>query len=423
MLLRLSLLAACLAVVLAGCDTSGISAPPDSFDPEVDVLFEGELGYADAVAADARGAESARVGRRPSYGVLLARAEGSGDDLRYRRWVRDLRFPRRLADEAAGEVAFVSYRLYDADSTVLRLANAAIPGGPAEAEARGALLRRLRLAGAIAVDDPSRGGGRRGAAGRAGGLARMGSLARTGGEWCGSVDTGYVPCDDDAVTVVAERPPPNMPPPNTGGGGGSTWDPNDVCSYDPGHPDCAAGGGPGLITIGPPSNDWPGTPPPSRDPEPCQTDDPAVNFLSARWILDALWYDSNHSRGGRLTDQNDRREQSGWLVPDGQGNYGWVRNTRPSGPLTQPVPSGQWPPGTIFVHTHPYYDGEQYYLNVPPGYAREYDRSDPRPADADYLKAAGIERGLVIDANGMFFINQNGRTTRTFAPCGFTPLM
>ena len=266
-----------LGVAASGCDTApGLDA---TADPEATVLFEGEPGYAEAQAADDRaagaalpdGIATARQAPRPNFGTVLARAESTPEGRRYRRWVRDLRFPRRLTDRAQGEVAFVSYRLYDADGAVLRLANAAIPGGPAEDEARALLLERLSFGGAVAVAPPETGSGAAvSAAARAEPDAAVGpSAGLSGGEWCGSMETGYVPCDDDAVVVIGERPPSNAPPPYTGGGSGDPWDPNDTCTYDPGHPDCGAGGGPGVITLDPPTGEWPGGRPddPPGDPQ------------------------------------------------------------------------------------------------------------------------------------------------------------
>lgn len=144
------------AAAVSGCDTAPLPQSPP--DPEASVLFEGEPAFAEAVAADraARrdGPVSGPAARTAGdtalvvYPMFQSEAIVTDDGLRYRQRVRGVRFPRRLAELADGEVARAAYRLYADDGAVLRVANAYVPGGPAYDEARALLVARLRAEGA-----------------------------------------------------------------------------------------------------------------------------------------------------------------------------------------------------------------------------------------------------------------------------------
>ena len=107
-----------------------------------------------------------------------------------------------------------------------------------------------------------------------------------------------------------------------------------------------------------------------------------------------MWQNSNYTRGNILREE--RREQAGLLFPDGSFQSLTINNNGPcGGTVSDP---GFVPPGTIFVHTHPWGNGE---TSICEGSEGQTYGNRPSMADVLFMRAHGIQLGLIIDADGI----------------------
>ncbi|WP_022836230.1 hypothetical protein [Salisaeta longa] len=143
--------------------------------------------------------------------------------------------------------------------------------------------------------------------------------------------------------------------------------------------------------------------------------------MEAQGALNQLWEDSNFNQPER-----NRAEQGGFLVPNGYNDGFTFQRLQPSQIIdTTPcklefTASSDLPRGTIYVHTHPYTNGEQQdYCEtpIPVGYENEVGVDD-RPA----LVQMNLNKGLIIDADKIILYTAEGNSTNGYATynrCGY----
>jgi hypothetical protein len=167
-----------------------------------------------------------------------------------------------------------------------------------------------------------------------------------------------------------------------------------------------------------------GTNPPVRCTDPCSignTNSTLANY-SVQEALEKLWIDSNFGSTGNPNPESQRMEVYGFLVPRTTGSgydfLEWGSPPNEQGPCRVSVANIQdLPPGSIFVHTHPYTNGEvqQHCLDdFSPTYNNEVGAEDRQT-----LTALGLDSGIIIDADKIIFYDDNSSNDTSFIRCGY----
>ncbi len=126
----------------------------------------------------------------------------------------------------------------------------------------------------------------------------------------------------------------------------------------------------------------------------------------------ALWNASNF----RLLTR-ERREQAGFLLPDGTFQLANVVQNGPCHVQISDTP-GSWPDGTIVVHTHPWARGEFLEACGDPGRYQNVASNRDRTAVGFHLDDVnGI--GLILDADGFILFTPTADSEFHEGSCGF----
>lgn len=151
------------------------------------------------------------------------------------------------------------------------------------------------------------------------------------------------------------------------------------------------------------------------------THEKIMEHLENQGALNQLWTDSNFNQS-----ESSRLEQGGFLVPNSYNDDLTFQRLQPSN-VTQQTPCklrfqapSDLPDGTIYVHTHPYTNGEQQNhcdTPIPVEYDNEVGVED-RPA----LQQMTLNEGLILDADKIIFYKADGNDPEGYATydrCGY----
>ena len=159
------------------------------------------------------------------------------------------------------------------------------------------------------------------------------------------------------------------------------------------------------------------------DPEDNECDSGETSFDAAEEAIEALWDDTNFSpfRRARQRSNYDALETSGFILPNGQfidlGAIGGLQNvTACSFNFVHNVVSNLTiPPGSIWVHAHPWQNGDDQLDECgpsAPGATRRTYRNGPGSGDAgafnDLLTHFPGLEAVIIDGDGIYFMDENG---------------
>ncbi len=168
-------------------------------------------------------------------------------------------------------------------------------------------------------------------------------------------------------------------------------------------------------------------------PENCNTSEPTVND-NAETLAD-VWEDSQYSENRRLRESSSyAAEEQGWFIlPDGEvqrvevgatigvGEDAVTVQSVIAGPCSLsfgPFPTS-WPEGTIFGHSHPWRrnDNQTEACGRINGHPRPRYRPGPGTLDRPALRAMGISRGVIIDADGVHIYNEDNSDVSSHERC------
>lgn len=202
---------------------------------------------------------------------------------------------------------------------------------------------------------------------------------------------------------------------------------NDDGGSDPNMRWPVGGGGPGPGGSGSGNPDECRPPygcPDEGDPEPCNTGIAELDDPNVQQGLKDLWEDSNYDTDGNPNPEHERKEQVGFIVPNGYGGYALQQLQSPSFIISQGpckvefnIPNNL-SSSTIFVHTHPYKNGERQY-KCEAGDSFVYRSFPVRKDDKETLDRLGLDKGMFIDAEKIVFYDEKGKITKMIDRCGY----
>jgi len=143
--------------------------------------------------------------------------------------------------------------------------------------------------------------------------------------------------------------------------------------------------------------------------------------MESQRMLDALWEDSDFNRA-----QRNRKEQGGFLVPNGYDDGYTFQRLQPS-QITQQneysldftVPASGPPSGAVYVHTHPYDNTER--MRTTPGPSVRYENW-VGTKDRAALRQMNVSKGIIIDGDKITFYKASGSGDSGYAVysrCGY----
>ena len=144
-----------------------------------------------------------------------------------------------------------------------------------------------------------------------------------------------------------------------------------------------------------------------------------LETLENQGALNQIWTDSNFDQS-----EVNRVEQGGFLTPNNYNDDFTFQRLQPS-QITQQTPCklgfqapSELPDGTIYIHTHPYEDGER--QNACPT-SPKYD-NEVGVEDRSALQQMNLEEGLIIDGDQTIFYEADGNDPdgyATYDRCGY----
>jgi|GEM_PF-2127009 len=200
---------------------------------------------------------------------------------------------------------------------------------------------------------------------------------------------------------------------------------NDDGGSDPNMRWPVGGGGPGGGSGGPPAGEECRPPygcPDEGDPEPCNTGIAELDDPNVQQGLKDLWEDSNYDTDGNPNPEHERKEQVGFIVPNGNG---FTFQQLPQslivsqGPCDVTFRVSNISPNSIFVHTHPYNNGESQSHCVSAVSRPIYSSIPVREADKKALNAMNVTKGIVIDNENIVYFNNQGNIEYLIERCGY----
>ena len=147
------------------------------------------------------------------------------------------------------------------------------------------------------------------------------------------------------------------------------------------------------------------------------THEQMLEAMEDQGALNELWNDSNADQS-----QSERKEQGGFLVPNGYDDGYTFQRLQPS-QITQQneyslrftFPAGGLPSGAVYVHTHPYANTER--MRTVPGPSRRYGNWVGKE-DRRALRRMNVSEGIIVDGDKIIFYRASGSGSSGYADYG-----